>query len=77
MLYLVLIFFWTVLDLHCFEGFSLVVISRGYSLSRSLQALKCDSFFCCGAQALEHSDFSSCGTWVQELWLPGSRAQAQ
>ena len=24
-----------------------------------------------------HAGFSSCGTWVQELWLAGSRAQAQ
>ena len=24
-----------------------------------------------------HAGFSSCGTWAQQLWLTGSRAQAQ
>ena len=29
------------------------------------------------AQVLGPEGFSSCGTWGQQLWLPGSRAQAQ
>ena len=28
-------------------------------------ASPCCGFSCCGAQALEHSDFSSCSTWAQ------------
>ena len=28
-------------------------------------------------QQLWHAGFSSCGTWAQQLWLAGSRAQAQ
>ena len=34
-------------------------------------------FSCCRAQALELAGFSHCGTGAQQLWLPGSRAQAQ
>ena len=33
--------------------------------------------FSCKAWALGHGGFSSCGTWAQQLWFPGSRAQAQ
>ena len=29
-----------------------------------------------GAWALGHTGFSCCGVWAQQLWLPGSRAQA-
>ena len=32
---------------------------------------------CCGAWALRHAGCRSFGTWAQELWLVGSRAQAQ
>ena len=34
-------------------------------------------FSCWGARALGRLGFSSWGTWVQWLWLPGCRAQAQ
>ena len=37
--------------------------------SCSVQAFHCGGFSCCGARAL--------GTWAQQLWLVGSRAQAQ
>ena len=47
----------------CTRAFSLVALSRGYSL------LWCGGFSCCGAWAL--------GPWAQHLWLVGSRAQAQ
>ena len=30
---------------------------------------------CCEAGALGYAGFSSCNTWAQQLWLPGSRAQ--
>ena len=45
--------------------------------SRSVRASHCSGFSCWGAQALEHSGFSSCNTWAQELQFLGSRAQAQ
>ena len=28
-------------------------------------------------QTVGHTGFSSCGTWAQELWFPGSIAAAQ
>ena len=37
----------------------------------------CGGFSCCGAQALGHVDFNSCGTCAQQLRFLGSRAQAQ
>ena len=42
-----------------------------------VRASHCGGFSCCGARALECPGFSRCGTWAQELWLAGSRAQAQ
>ena len=55
---------------------SLVVASGGYS-----------SLWCAGfslrwllllrSTGSRHAGFSSCGTWAQQLWLAGSRAQAQ
>ena len=50
-LFLFIHLFLPVLGLHCREGFSLVV-ARGLLSS-------------CGAQALGHAGFSSCGTWAQ------------
>ena len=41
-----------------------------------VQASHCRGFSRRGAQALEHTGFSSLGVWVQSLQLPGSRAQA-
>ena len=49
---------------------------QGLLSSCDAQASYC-SGFSCGAQALGHSGFSSCGTWAQWLQLPGSRAQGQ
>ena len=61
------------LDAH---GLSLVVVSRGYSLLRCVGFSLRWLFF-----VAEHSSrrvgSSSCGTWAQQLWLRGSRAQAQ
>ena len=56
--------------------FSLVAVNRGYSLVGAWVS-HCGGFSRCRAQALGHANFSSCGMWAQELWLPGSRAQAQ
>ena len=40
------------------------------------QASHCGGFPYCEAQARGHVGFSSCSTWAQLLWLPGSRAQS-
>ena len=42
---------------------SLVAASRAYS-SFGAQASHCSGFFCCGARALGHTGFSSCGSWA-------------
>ena len=42
-----------------------------------LQQLQHASFSSCSARALGRAVFSSCGTWAQQLWLAGSRVQAQ
>ena len=57
-------------------GFSLVVASRGYS------SLRCTGFslrwlLWLPSTGSRRAGFSSCGTWAQQLWLAGSRAQAQ
>ena len=56
-------------------GFSLVA-SRGYS------SLRCAGFslrwlLLLWSMVSRCTGFSSCGTWAQQLWLAGSRAQAQ
>ena len=50
--------------------------SRGHS-NCAVWPSPCSGFSYFGARALGHMDFSSCGTWAQYLWLPGSRAQVQ
>ena len=45
--------------------------------SCSARSSHCGGLFCCRAQALGHTAFSSCNTWTQKLQLPGSRARAQ
>ena len=45
--------------------------------SRSTRSAHRGGFSRCGAQALGHVGFSSCGRWAQSLQLLGSRAQAQ
>ena len=39
--------------------------------------LCCMGFSCCGAPAIGHIGFRSCGTWSQQLQLRDSRAQPQ
>ena len=70
------IYFWLCWVFIAAHGLSLVAASGGYS-----------SLWCAGFSLLwllllrstgsRHVGFSSCGTWAQELWLTGSRAQAQ
>ena len=49
----------------------------GLLSSCSEQTFHGNGFSYCGAWALEHAGFISCGMWVQHLWLLSSRAQAQ
>ena len=71
-----LFIFLAMLGPRCYAGFLLVAASGGYS-----------SLWCIGfslrwlllfqSMGSRHEGFSSCGTWAQQLWLAGSRAQAQ
>ena len=54
---------------------SVVVVCR--LSSYGTWALEHRNFSSCGTRALGHAGFSSCGAWAQQLWLEGSRAQAQ
>ena len=69
--------FLTVLGRHCSTGFSLVAGKQGLLSSCGAPASHRGGFSCCRAQALGLRGFSSCGTWVPQLQLPGSRVQAQ
>ena len=58
------------------HGLSLIAVSRGYS------SLRCTGFslwwlLLLQSKGSRHAGFSSCGTWAQQLWLAGSRVQAQ
>ena len=61
------------LGLPSWAGFSLVEVSRGYSLLGLHEASHCGGFSCCGAQALGCESFSSCSLWAQWLRLLSSR----
>ena len=65
--------FLNVLGLHCCRDFPLVAASWVYFLVAVLRLLTVASR--CRAQVLGHAGFCSCGTWAQQLWLLGSRAQ--
>ena len=83
------LFFWLRWVFIAVRRLSPVAASRGYYSLRcvgfSLRWLlllwsmgsRCTGFGCCGTRALERAGFSSCSTRAQELWLAGSRAQAQ
>ena len=75
-LFLKFIYFWLRWVFVAVRGLSLVAASGGYSSLwwagfslRWLLLLRSMGSRCMG--------FSSCGTWVQQLWLAGSRVQAQ
>ena len=63
-----LFFFLAVLGLYCCTSFSLTAASSGFSL-QSLLLLQSTALGCVG--------FSSCSIKAQQLWFPGSSAQAQ
>ena len=66
--------FLAALGLHCCASSSLVVVSRGYSLSScGVQTSHCIGFFCCRTQALGHAGFSL----VVVHGLSSCRAQTQ
>ena len=57
-----------VLGLHCFIGFSLVVVSGDYSCYGA-QASHFHGLSCCRVWALGYMGFSSFSMWAQQLWL--------
>ena len=75
-IYLFIVYFWLRWVFVAARGLSLVAASRGYS-----------SWWCVGfslrwllllwSTGSRRTGFSSCGTRAQQLWLMGSRAQAQ
>ena len=74
--FIYLFYFWLHQVFVAAHGLSLVAASRGLS-----------SLWCAGSSlkwllllrstGSRCAGFSSCGTWAQQLWLTGSRAQAQ
>ena len=67
-----------VLGLRCCVGFSLVAVSRGYSLVAVRRFLICCGFSCCRTQAIGHAGFSSSGlsswgSWALEHRLSWSK----
>ena len=70
------IYFWLCWVFIAARGLSLVATSRGYS------SLRCSGFslqwlLLLWSTGSRHTGFSSCGIQVQQLWLVGSRVQAQ
>ena len=70
------IYFWLCWVFVAAHGFFLVVVSGGYS------SLRCMGFslqwlLLLQSMGSRRMDFSSRGIWAQQLWLTGSRAQAQ
>ena len=53
-----------------------VVVARGPQSARA-SVVVARGLSSCNAQALGHVSFSGCGMWSQQLWLEGSRVQAQ
>ena len=64
----IVIYFWLCWVFVAACRLSVVAASGGYS---SLQWLLLS-----WSTGSRHAGFSSCGTWAQQLWLAGSRAQA-
>ena len=65
------------LGFHCCVDFSLVGSDWRLLFRCGTRASHCGGFSSCWAWALWHADSSSCGTWAQQMWLPGSREQSQ
>ena len=68
--------FLAVLGLCCCVWAFLVAVSGGYSLLQ-YAGISLSWFLLLRSMGSRHMGFSSCGTQAQELWLAGSRAQAQ
>ena len=70
-----LIYFWLRWVFAAGRGLSLVAASGGYS------SLRCVGFplrwLLLWSTGSRHAGLRSCGAWAQQLWLVGSRAQAQ
>ena len=64
------------LGLHSCKGFFSSYGEWGLLSSRGVWASLCGGFSCCRAQALGHSDFSSCGSWALEHRLKSCGTQA-
>ena len=74
--FLINLFIWLHWVFIAVSGLSLVVASRGYS------SLQCVGFslrrlLLLRSMGSRRTGFSSCGTRAQQLWLVGSKAQAQ
>ena len=69
-------FFNTLIHLFMF-GCAGSLLLQGLLSSCSMQSSHCSGISRCGARARRHPGFRSCSTWAQQLWLLGSRAQAQ
>ena len=69
--------FWLLWVFTALHGLSLVAATGDYSL-----VAVCGLLIAVASLVPEHRlylgwpGFSSCGLWAQQLWLPGSRAQA-
>ena len=75
-LFTYLFYFWLHWVFVAAHGLSLVVASGGHC------SLRCMGFslrwpLLLRSTGSRHAGFSSCGTWAQQLWLTGSRAQDQ
>ena len=75
-IYLFLIYFWLCWVFVAAHRLSLVETSRGYSTLRCM-GFSLQWLFLLRSTGSRRSGFRSCGTWAQELWLVGSRAQAR
>ena len=75
-IYILFIYFWLHQVFAAAHRLSLVVARGGYSLLRcAVFSLRC--LLLLRSTGSRHAGFTSCGTWAQQLWLTGSRAQAQ
>ena len=74
-LYIFFFFFWLRWVFVAARGLSLVAASGGYS-SLQFAGFSLRWLLLLRSTGSRCMDFSSCGTWAQELWLAGSRAQA-
>ena len=70
-LFIYLLFYWVFVAVH---GLFPVTMSGGLLSSCHVQASHCGGFSCRTARTLGHTDFSSCNTQAQQLFLMDSRA---